>query len=204
MTQNTVEFMRKYADIINEAQQPEQLTEGMLDTLVQKAKGLYQKFADKMTQGATAEIAQILGKQPQDLSWSDVTLANAKKLVSATGVTAPQQQNEGDTFDRVKSAATGAATGAAAGAVTGAGAVIVSLMAVIDTATIVSGMPIVIGAAIFALIFAIINAGLHYKDTADQQRKTQPTPASKINPVNRTAVAPTPTKPQTDINGNPI
>ena len=39
MTQNTVEFMRKYADIINEAQQPEQLDEGLLNTL----KGLAQK-----------------------------------------------------------------------------------------------------------------------------------------------------------------
>jgi hypothetical protein len=92
----------------------------------------------------------------------------------------------------------------AAGAATGAGAVILGLIAVIDTATIISGVPVLIGAAIFAIIFAVINAYDKYDATARQQQKTQPTPASKINPVNRTAVAPTPTKPQTDINGNPI
>ena len=35
---NSVDFMRKYADIINEAQQPEQLDEGMVDSVVGWAK----------------------------------------------------------------------------------------------------------------------------------------------------------------------
>jgi hypothetical protein len=194
MTQNTVEFMRKYADIINEAQQPEQLAEGALDDYIQKAKQLYNKIPRNVMQGMTAEVAKLLGKQPQDLSWSDVTMDNAKKVAAVMKANTPQQNEETDPM----STAAGATIGAGFGTYLGLGAT-----AMIASGTATAGMVGLVTAGILAIIFGVLGAAFGSEEKP-KRPQTAPTPASKIHPVNRTAVAPTPTKPQTDINGNPI
>lgn len=90
--------MRNLLDIINEnSQEPEILTEGMLSTLVQKVKAAMPKIPDDAKKKATELVAKALGKDPSQLSMSDVTLANAKKVIAAN-----KQLSEDDLNARFK------------------------------------------------------------------------------------------------------
>ena len=87
---NSVDFMRKYADLINEAQQPQQLDEGITDTL----KPVAQKLGKWLMSKIDPETAKQL-KQAYDQAGGD-----KDKFMAAIGITkddvakiAPPQPN---------------------------------------------------------------------------------------------------------------
>ena len=77
MTQNTVDFMRKYADLISEAQQPQQLDEGVADML----KPVAQKLGKWLMSKIDPTTAQQL-KQAYDQAGGD-----KDKFMAAIGIT---------------------------------------------------------------------------------------------------------------------
>jgi hypothetical protein len=174
---NTVEFMRKYADIINEAQQPEQLNEGMLDSLVQKVKGAMSKIPHETLTQVIDLVEKALGKPASQLTMADITVANAKKVLAANsqmaeaevdppkpgtfpkGTTIPvhySQGNKGIEYGAVpgslaKNQSTNTKIGGVLGLIIGAmgGAFIAAPAAAI-------GVPVAIGAATVGIILAVI------------------------------------------------
>jgi hypothetical protein len=77
------EIYRKYIDIINENSQPDMLTEGMLDSIVQKAKGVMSKLSPNLINDITELVTKALGKSPQELSMADLNMSNIKKVTAA-------------------------------------------------------------------------------------------------------------------------
>ena len=88
MTQHAVDLLRKYAKIINEAQQPEQLNEGVLDTLKQYASKLMKKLDPETIKQIATTVKQATGG---DYS---LTKANAEKVAQALGVSEEQAQGQ--------------------------------------------------------------------------------------------------------------
>jgi hypothetical protein len=85
MTQNTVEFMRKYADLISESQQPQQLDEGVVDTLNASKDKILKMFTPQELQQIAATAKQATGG---DMS---LTADNAKKVGAEIVGSAPAQ-----------------------------------------------------------------------------------------------------------------
>jgi hypothetical protein len=86
MTQNAVDFMRKYADIINEAQQPQHLNEGFLDTLKQYVP----KIAKALDPATLKQIATTV-KQATGGDYS-LTKDNVQRVAKALGAPEGQEQ----------------------------------------------------------------------------------------------------------------
>jgi len=86
-------FFRKYADLITEAEQPQQLDEGLVDTITQYAQKLVQKAAPDVMQKVSDLVSSALGKPIEQLTMADVTLANAKKVLAAN-----QQMSEAEQY----------------------------------------------------------------------------------------------------------
>jgi len=79
-------FFRKYADIITEAEQPQQLNEGMMDML----KPLAMKFAKMIGADAMQDIAaQVKQATGGDLS---INKDNAIKVAQALGLEKPETE----------------------------------------------------------------------------------------------------------------
>jgi hypothetical protein len=81
-------FFRKYADLIAEAEQPEQLDEGMMDTLKQYAAKLM-----KVLDPATLKQIATTVKQATGGDYS-LTKANAEKVAQALGAQEQGQMSE--------------------------------------------------------------------------------------------------------------
>lgn len=77
------DFFRKYADIIKEAEQPEVLTEGVLNSVMQYAKKAIQKAPPNSLAKLSNLVARALNKPINQLSIKDLTMANAKKVLAA-------------------------------------------------------------------------------------------------------------------------
>jgi hypothetical protein len=84
-------FFRKYADLITEAEQPEQLDEGMVDTLKQ--------YASKLTKALDPTTLKQIASTVKQATGGDYSLtkANAQKVAQALGVPedAGQMSEEG-------------------------------------------------------------------------------------------------------------
>ena len=89
MTQYGPEFFRKFADIITEAEQPQQLNEGMMD----KAKEYASKLLKVMDPQTLKQIATVV-KQVTGGDYS-LTKDNALKVGRALGVPESGQVSEG-------------------------------------------------------------------------------------------------------------
>ena len=82
MTQHAVDLLRKYAEIVNEAQQPTQLDEGVMDMI----KSAFSKVIQKLL---SPEDLQQIASIAQQATGGDLTPTkeNAMKLVQALGIT---------------------------------------------------------------------------------------------------------------------
>jgi len=85
-------LIRQYIDIINENQNSEILTEGLIQNLVDTVKRKLSSIPDNLQKKIADFVSQTLGKSVEELSMSDVTIANAKKLVAAN-TTSEADQN---------------------------------------------------------------------------------------------------------------
>ena len=86
------ELYRKYINIIDEhSQKTEVLTEGVIDTLTQKVKGIADKIPTNIKTQILGLVSKALGKDVSEITAADLTLANAKKVLAAN-----QSMNEAD------------------------------------------------------------------------------------------------------------
>jgi len=81
----STELFRRYIDIINENQQPQQLDEGMLDSITTAAKAAVEKMSPGLIKKVTDFVEQTLGKPVEQLSMADVNMPNIKKMIAANG-----------------------------------------------------------------------------------------------------------------------
>ena len=166
-------FFRKYADLITEAEQPEQLDEGVIGNLVQPIKDYLGKLIGNNINQAKAvadQVAGILGKNPNQLSMSDINMSNVKKMIAASGVVAQSQQQgnmaEAWSKDQAKEGATITAFWTGLGGVFGAigtGNLVIhpavyATAAAAAAGSAASGMAMLYGAAVCAIIFGVIAA----------------------------------------------
>jgi hypothetical protein len=84
------QFFRKYVDIINEAQTSDRLvmtesmlTEGIVSSIAQKAKGLVSKLAPAQLQQIQNLVSNAIGKPIDQISMSDLTMGNIQKVIAA-------------------------------------------------------------------------------------------------------------------------
>ena len=82
--------LRRYIDILNENNQPQQLDEGMMDLIKSGAQKLVKKLAPQQLQQITNFVSSALGKPANQITMADATMANAQKLIAAN-----QRTNEG-------------------------------------------------------------------------------------------------------------
>ena len=82
--------LRRYIDILNESNQPQQLDEGMMDLIKAGAQKLVKKLAPQQLQKITDFVSRALGKPADQITMADATMANAQKLIAAN-----QQMSEG-------------------------------------------------------------------------------------------------------------
>ena len=129
---NTVDFMRKYADLINEAQQPEQLNEGIVDTIKQYVS----KIAKALDPATLKQIATTV-KQATGGDYS-LTRDNIQKVAQALG--APEEQ------EQMSEGISPTLGGKIAQALQ-----VTAILAAIPLATVTGGISFVIG--VFALMF---------------------------------------------------
>ena len=87
MTQHAVDLLRKYAEIVNEAQQPTQLDEGVMDMI----KSAFMKVAQKVL--SPEDLQQIASIANQATGGNPVpNKENAMKVVQALGITQQDAQ----------------------------------------------------------------------------------------------------------------
>jgi hypothetical protein len=190
-------FFRRYADLITEAEQPEQLDEGMLGNLVQPIKNYLGKLIGNDINKAKAvadRVAGILGKSPNQLSMSDINVANAKKMIAASGVLAqshPQgNMAEAWSMDQAKDGAEITAFWTGLGGVFGAIGVgnlvihptVYATAAAAAAGSAAAGMAMLYGAAVCAIIFGVIAATIIIGDHEDPKEieKRQAEKAQKM------------------------
>lgn len=188
-------FFRKYADLIAEAEQPEQqLNEGILGNIVQAVKGYFGKLIANDINKARAvanQVAGILGKSPDQLSIKDINLENVKKMIAASGVSTQNQQpqegfvSEAWSTDQLKDAGKVTAFWTGLGGVFGSIAVgnlvvhptVYATAAEAVAGSAAAGMAMLYGAAVCAIIFGVIAASIVIGDHLDpkeiEKRKAQ-------------------------------
>jgi hypothetical protein len=188
-------FFRKYADLIAEAEQPEQqLNEGILGNVVQAVKGYFGKLIANDINKARAvasQVAGILGKSPDQLSIKDINLENVKKMIAASGVSTQNQQpqegfvSEAWSTDQLKDAGKVTAFWTGLGGVFGALAAgnlvvrpfVYSTAAELVAGTAAANLAMLYGAAVFAIIFGLLAASIAIGDHEDpkeiEKRKAQ-------------------------------
>jgi hypothetical protein len=160
-------FFRKYADIVESAEKNEpvltesMLTEGIIDTIVQKAKGIVSKIPSDTLAKVTDLVTTALGKPADQLSIKDITMANVKKVVAANNQTAVTEEDQNVSYDRkgieradipgskVKNQISNAAVGGVLG-------LIVPMLGAVAVGVI--SLPITLLAAACAIAFAIFGA----------------------------------------------
>jgi hypothetical protein len=81
----STELFRRYIDIINENQQPQQLDEGMIDSVAKAAKAAVQKMSPGLVKKISDFVEQTLGKPVEQLTMADVNMSNIKKVIAANG-----------------------------------------------------------------------------------------------------------------------
>lgn len=160
---------RKYIDIINENSQPEMLTEGMIQDLISKVKSKISSIPADLKKEVANLVTKALGKPLDQLSMSDITLTNAKKVAAANSQLGEGDYERGDTptwrrdrqhgeveeipgsyaKDKTRQTALGGTLGAIMG--TGAAAMIAPMSAI--------GLPVAIMAGLIGLIMALIFRG---------------------------------------------
>lgn len=75
--------MREMLNILTESEQPkQQLNEGIVDTLTQKAKSLMAKVPKNSLAKISELVEKALGKSVDQLSMADLTMDNIKKVVA--------------------------------------------------------------------------------------------------------------------------
>lgn len=198
----STQLFRSYIDIINENSQETILTEGLVDTLTAKAKSWINKVPQETLQKVIGLVSNALGKPADSLSLKDVTLANAKKVIAANQQLAEADQNVkydnyniahgGEGYQTAEIPGSLAANQAKNAKVYGIlGALIGGFQGAFmqDHTFSNVGLPIILGAAILAIIFAVIarasssadrgNTG-KYRDAAG--RETQVTRDPRLGP----------------------
>ena len=170
------QFFRKYVDIINEAQTSDRLvmtesmlTEGIVSSIAQKAKGLVSKLAPAQLQQIQNLVSNAIGKPIDQISMSDLTTANIQKVIAANKQTvAEADQNAAighygheEYADIPGSRKANQQVGATAGGVLGT---IAGLSAAAGAS--LAALPAVALAAGFAIAFAAI--GFYGSNSADR------------------------------------
>ena len=149
----STELFRNYLDIINENSQESILNEGMIDSMVTKASSLINKVSPDTLQKVTALVSNALGKPADSLSLKDVTLTNIKKVIAANKQLAEDEIEFTDVpgslaANQNKNAKIYGILGALLGGFQGA--------FMQDHTFINAGLPVIVGAAMLAIIFAVI------------------------------------------------
>lgn len=91
------QFYRKYIDIINENSQPEILTEGMIQDIINKIKQKFSSIPDNLKKQTANLVSGALGKPLDQISMADLTLANANKVAAANAKLSEGNYQRGDT-----------------------------------------------------------------------------------------------------------
>lgn len=176
----STELFRRYIDIINENQQPQQLDEGMLDSITTAAKAAVEKMSPGLIKKVTDFVEQTLGKPVEQLSMADVNMPNIKKLIAANSSMTEADVNPqftvsgpyGDAETAVvpgslnKNKASATKMGGILGAVGGFASA--AWMSGADVAN--SGTMIAVGVAAMAILIAIIARSLATPDRAETGR----------------------------------
>ena len=149
----STELFRNYLDIINENSQESILNEGMIDSMVTKASSLINQVSPDTLKKVTALVSNALGKPADSLSLKDVTLTNIKKVVAANKQLAEDEVKFTDVpgslaANQNKNMQVYGILGALLGGFQGA--------FMQDHTFINAGLPVIVGAAMLAIIFAVI------------------------------------------------
>lgn len=107
----STEFFRKYIDIVNENSQSTVLTEGMIQTILDKIKAKFNTISPEIKKSAVDLVTKALGKPLDQLSTSDLTIANAKKIAAANSDSSVSETTDLDTDKFLKSKGATAANG---------------------------------------------------------------------------------------------
>jgi len=119
----STELLRKYIDIINEAEERQQLDEGIVGDLMSKAKDVASRIGENVMSKIADFVSSALNKPIEALTIADLNRANARRIADAA-----EWEKEGGSGHEyaevpgsyVKNKAAGAVGGGVLGAVMGA------------------------------------------------------------------------------------
>ena len=121
----STELLRKYIDIINEAEERQQLDEGIVGDLMSKAKDVASRVGQNVMSKVADFVSSALNKPIEALTIADLNRANARRIADAA-----EWEKEGGSGHEyaevpgsyVKNKAAGAVGGGVLGALAGAAA----------------------------------------------------------------------------------
>lgn len=172
----STELFRRYIDIINEAEESQQLDEGLIDNLKQTAQKAIQKLAPGMVDKVSNFISRALGKPVEQLTIADVNMNNIRKVIAANSSVSEADINprfnvsgprgEEETAVVPGSLSQNQASYAKVGGILGALAGAVGPMFAGGSWAGNTGTTMAVSAAAFAILIAIIARSLAKPDTA--------------------------------------
>lgn len=172
----STELFRRYIDIINENQQPQQLNEGLIDNLKQTAQKAIEKLSPGMVDKVSNFISRALGKPVEQLTMADVNMDNIRKVIAANSSVSeadvsPQFTVSGPRGEEETAVVPGSlgknqASYAKVGGILGALAGAVGPMWAGGSWAANTGTTMAVAAAAFAILIAVIARSLAKPDTA--------------------------------------